>query len=115
MHHSRSGHPGGKRFGHDGCTCLPIRYSSGNRKIQTMSTKCQYSPLTSIGFEYSRVIVPFHDQMNIQVMMPSPMIMCRACSPVITKYNEKKIWAFLKYFSSNWNVGPGTWCSTNFS
>ena len=31
----------------------------------------------------------------------TPMIMCRACSPVITKYNEKKIWAFLKYFSSN--------------
>ena len=23
------------------CACLPIRYSSGNRKIQTMSTKCQ--------------------------------------------------------------------------
>ena len=27
----------------------PIRYSSGNRKIQTMSTKCQYRPATSTG------------------------------------------------------------------
>src|SRR5206468_3685259 len=24
--------------------CLPIRYSNGNRKIHTMSTKCQYRP-----------------------------------------------------------------------
>ena len=27
----------------------PIRYSSGNRKIQTISTKCQYRPLISSG------------------------------------------------------------------
>ena len=27
-----------------------------------MSTKCQYSPLISIGLEYSAVIVPRHDQ-----------------------------------------------------
>ena len=27
----------------------PIRYSSGNRKIQTISTKCQYRPIISTG------------------------------------------------------------------
>src|SRR5687768_5835304 len=65
--------------------CLPIKYSSGNRKIHTMSTKCQYSPLISIGLAYSAVIVPFQDHHSITVMMPSPMIMCRACNPVMTK------------------------------
>ena len=33
-------------MGHDVC---PIRYSSGNRKIQTISTKCQYRPIISTG------------------------------------------------------------------
>jgi phosphate transport system substrate-binding protein len=36
------------------------------------------------------------------------MIMWTACRPVITKYSEKKIWAWRKYAFSTWKSGPGT-------
>src|SRR5579883_667995 len=62
-----------------------IKYSKGNRKIQIMSTKCQYNPEMSTGVKYSAEYLPFLASRMSQVRIPTPTTMCRACKPVMAK------------------------------
>src|SRR6185436_19239400 len=60
------------------------RYKTGNRKIQTRSTKCQYSPVYSIRFVnwsglFFQSFAPGPRKYAITIMPPT---MCSPCSPV---------------------------------
>src|SRR5207302_5687186 len=63
----------------------PIRYRSGNKKIHTISTKCQYRPIISTGV-YQAALNRFLMAMTTNVKSsPAPTIMCSACIPVMAK------------------------------
>src|SRR5579875_451437 len=56
---------------------LPIRYISGNRKIQTMSTRCQYKPARISGVGYSARILLRHTSVAIVMITHTPTSTCR--------------------------------------
>src|SRR5260370_23672703 len=71
-----------------------MRYSKGNRKIHTISTKCQYNPKFSIGATYPALNSP---RLALQVSQNNrtiPMIIWSACLPVIAKYRKKNTCVF---------------------
>ena len=59
-------------------SCYPIRYNSGNKNIQTTSTKCQYMPMHSTLCRW----FPFDASLAIIAIMIIPAITCRPCKPV---------------------------------
>src|SRR5690348_3491625 len=61
----------------------PIKYINGNRKIHTMSTRCQYNPASTSGVVYSLRIFRRHTSTPIVAITHTPTSTCRLWYSVI--------------------------------